>query len=204
MSDYPVIKVPPQRIRHQRAEAPRRRSLYAAYGSNLSFAHMARRCPPAEPCGTLYLRHVQLLFRGVADVRVERGAEVPLGLWWITPECERSLDSYEGVASRVYMKRYLTVEVDGEYEDVLFYQMRTHRGVMPPSEQYLDTIARGYQDFGLDLAYLDAALSRSWTCKDITQNLHERYVRRGRPKLALPGPPEFTLSEADLREAGAT
>lgn len=205
------VTVPAQRIRHQRAKTPGRRSLYFAYGSNLNVAHMERRCPRAEPVTQLYLQHMALLFRGVADVTPRRRSEVPGGLWWITPECERSLDSYEGVWSRVYLKRFFTASLDGQLEDVLLYQMQTHRGIMPPSQAYLQTIVDGYCDFGLDPEVLDLALQEAWGGKDVTPMLRERHQRRGRPTLARSVPPpepyendDFVLSEEDLREAGAT
>jgi hypothetical protein len=198
------ISVPRQRLRSSRAEARPYRALYWAYGSNLSLAHMSRRCPQADPIIGLYLSHTRMVFRGVADVTSTPRSDAPGGLWRVTPDCERSLDSYEGVSTRVYLKRYFTVEIDDELEDVLFYQMRTHRGIMPPSEAYLRTVEIGYDDFGLDKSYLDEALSRSWENKEVTPMLRERHDRRGRPRLARPGPPlPFYLTEADLKEAGA-
>lgn len=206
------LKIPPQRIRYQRAAAPPVKALYWAYGSNLNLMHMARRCPHAEPVGPLNLVHGQLVFRGVADVTVKKNSEVPGGLWRITRQCERSLDSYEGVGSRLYLKRFFTV-VDaetGRSEDVLFYQMSTHRGRMPPSEHYLQTIVDGYEDFGLDREYLNVALAEAWEQKEVTRMLRSRHENRGRPSLAksmpLPTPfitSEFVLTDDELREAGA-
>lgn len=159
--------------------------LYWAYGSNLNIAAMRERCPAARKVGRLFVEDAALVFRGVADVTVCEGSVVPGGLWEITRECERSLDRYEGVASRLYLKRYLTVKRKGKKREVvLFYQMRMSTGVQPPSEFYLDLIARGYRDFGLPLEVLDAAVAESWSEKKITPILRERHERRGRPTLA--------------------
>lgn len=211
-----TIETPEQRIRHQRFAAPKRWSLYWAYGSNLSVHNMFSRCPRAEPVGKLMMNHMALVFRGVADVVVKKGSRAPGALWRINQECEDALDRFEGVRQRVYLKRYFTVTIDGQKEDVLFYQMRTNRGVQPPSEVYLDTIAAGYSDFELDLRYLDRALSEAWSQRDVTPELWDRYSRRGRPKLAksLPWDPDdpttgsnsnhFVLTDEELRMAGAT
>lgn len=159
--------------------------LYWAYGSNLCVEHMARRCPAAEMVGPLTVDSAALVFRGVADVVARRGRQVQGGLWRITDECERALDQYEGVVRRLYMKRYLPLPDGGE---CMFYQMRTRHGIMPPSEVYVEIIARGYQDFGLDLAGLDVALAESWSRKEVTPTLHERHRKRGRPTLARIAP----------------
>jgi hypothetical protein len=91
---------------------------------------------------------------------------------------------YEGVEAKNYLKRYFLIQIKGKSYTCLFYQMRASRGIMPPNEQYIDTIAEGYADFGLDLADLDAALNEAWGTKDITQRLAEKHERRGRPRLA--------------------
>lgn len=159
---------------------------YWAYGSNLCRASMRRRCPGARFVGRLDVQDARLVFRGVADVVVDKGSFVPGGLWSITPEDERELDHYEGVASRFYLKRYLRMNVGDRVRKILFYQMRMSTGVMPPSQAYLDVIARGYGDFGLPLEVLDAAVVASWGDKEVTPVLRARHDRKGRPTLAQP------------------
>jgi gamma-glutamylcyclotransferase (GGCT)/AIG2-like uncharacterized protein YtfP len=158
---------------------------YWAYGSNLSKRAMMRRCPAARPVAPLVLEGA-LVFRGVADVIGRKGSKVAGGLWLITPECEHSLDRYEGVSARLYNKEYLTLEIDGKVQQVLYYQMTDTHGVMPPSEGYLDVIMEGYRDFGLDIALLDNALHRAWGHKRKTPFLRERRKRRGGGRLATP------------------
>lgn len=166
--------------------------LYFAYGSNLCVQHMRRRCPAAKPVmeadGTrkqLFVQDAALVFRGVADVTTRKGEDnvVPGGVWRLTPDCERALDRFEGVSvqHRGYLKRYFKL-ADGK--TCLFYQMKTHRGIMPPDQEYLDLIRQGYEDFGLDLDYLQKALDESWRTKRLTRYLIERHIRRGQPKLA--------------------
>lgn len=157
--------------------------LYWAYGSNLNIAQMKRRCPRAKPLCKLHLCHTALVFRGVADVVYDPEQMCPGGIWEITPACERELDLYEGVAHGLYRKEYLTVSLKkGPPQPCLYYQMN-EEGVMPPSEAYVETIERGYHDFGLDLAYLDRAIQASWDDKDKTPRLIHRHRAKGSPQL---------------------
>lgn len=165
--------------------------MYWAYGSNLNVRAMATRCPRAKKRGKMIVTDAALVFRGVADVVHRKGSQVQGGLWRITKECERALDAYEGARGEngFYVKRYFHMVINGVHEDVLFYQMNMRdegmaRGVMPPSEYYLDTIAQGYRDFGLELAELDEALHEAWGTKKVTPRLRERHRNRGLPKLA--------------------
>jgi hypothetical protein len=47
-------------------------------------------------------------------------------------------------------------------------------------------IAAGYDDFGLDKEYLEKALEASWDAKQWTQELRNRWHRKGRPHLTKP------------------
>lgn len=161
--------------------------LYWAYGSNLCVQQMRRRCPRAQQLRPLHMTEAKLVFRGVADVTLTRNSITPGGLWKITGECEKILDQYEGAgkgSGSLYVKRYIPVLQDGRKQDCMFYLMKTHRGIQPPSENYISIIEQGYNDFGLDLAYLNEALEDAWGRKEITPMLRERYERKGRPKLA--------------------
>ena len=88
--------------------------LYFAYGSNINLDQMDRRCPNAQVVGPVVLENYKLLFRsntrnaGVATIRPHKGRKVHGLLWKITPECEKSLDIYEGYP-RLYEKEDVTV-----------------------------------------------------------------------------------------------
>lgn len=131
--------------------------LYVAYGSNLNLEQMARRCPKAKVVGIGNLKDYQLTFRRVATIEPEKGAITPVGVWEITPADERALDIYEGYPS-YYRKETVTVEMyDGTERQAMVYIMNSGAPMMPPSSYY-DTIEQGYNDVGLDLKYLKAAL----------------------------------------------
>ena len=64
-------------------------------------------------------------------------------LWYITEDCERSLDIFEGFP-RLYRKETFVVKMqDGTVEDVMFYKMN-REGYALPSEGYFNTIKSGY------------------------------------------------------------
>lgn len=162
--------------------------LYWAYGSNLNVRQMRERCPDAKVFGPLTVPNAILRFRGVADVAVLKGAECAGGLWEISERDEAALDLYEGVIATgkylgLYSKKTFTAEVEGKKRKVLYYQMN-EAGIMPPSQYYLDVIAQGYNDFGLDLERLERALAHAWNRKRKTPYLVGKWKRRGAPRLA--------------------
>ena len=82
---------------------------YLAYGSNLSVAQMAQRCPDAVYVGTAELKDYQLLFKGsqtgsYLTVEPKKGSSVPVLVWRISELDERSLDRYEGYPAFYYKK----------------------------------------------------------------------------------------------------
>ena len=133
--------------------------LYIAYGSNLNLRQMAVRCPTARPVGTAMLRGYQLTFRGVATLEPDPKAETPVGIWEITPEDEIALDRYEGFP-RLYRKEVVEVEFRGRKLKAMLYLMNDGLACMP-SKWYLDAIAKGYEDVGLDTVHLTKALEHT-------------------------------------------
>ena len=131
--------------------------LYGAYGANLNMANMEVRCPQAKPILGFNLVGYRLVFNGVADIIKDKDTKVPIGLWQITKECEKSLDRYEGYP-HLYKKIKLKIDVPGfKGQKVMFYVMR-RKGVALPPASYFNTIAQGYDDFALDKDYLNWAV----------------------------------------------
>lgn len=132
-----------------------------AYGSNLNLEQMAYRCPTAKVVSAETLYDYQLEFRRVATIVKRKGSCVPVGIWEIDDECEKSLDRYEGYPT-LYRKEYIKMMVKGEEKEVMVYIM--NRGFLQmPSDSYLFTIWQGYQDVGLDLDKLEDALNYTKT-----------------------------------------
>lgn len=131
--------------------------LYIAYGSNLNLAQMARRCPNSKVIGIGELKDYQLTFRRVATIEPQQGAITPVGVWEITPADEKALDYYEGYP-HLYRKENIKVVMhDGTELEAMVYIMNSGEPQMPYN-QYYRVIEQGYNDVGLDIKYLQAAL----------------------------------------------
>ena len=150
--------------------------LYFAYGSNINLEQMAERCPAAEVVGPAVLDGYELLFRGnrsgygVATIEPLPNSQVHGLLWKLTPECEQSLDFYEGYP-RLYEKEDVTVRTeDGKELTVMAYVM-THelwRDPVVPSSIYYGGILDGYRQNGLPVPALETALRN--THDEVRQN----------------------------------
>jgi len=150
--------------------------LYFAYGANLNRDSMHWRCPLARPLRSMYLPDYQLEFSTHATIRPEPGDAVAGALWEISPECEESLDRFEGYPV-YYHKRY--VRVDGE--NIMFYAMSDPRPCVPTAG-YLTTIAEGYADWDLDLEYLWRAVR---TTEEMQNDLYWSPTPRARDTLDM-------------------
>jgi len=128
---------------------------YFAYGSNLNKEQMTKRTPFASSVGQAYISGWRLVFRGVADIEPHEGGTLAVGLWNITKPDEENLDIYEG-----YPRLYRKEEILG----MMTYRMNSVE-IVPPYEDYFNTILQGYKDFGLDTKLLYDALDDSWMRK---------------------------------------
>lgn len=124
---------------------------------------MKMRCPTASVVGSGFLHDCELVYRGsktgsYATIKKKMGSFVPVGVWEIERLDERYLDMYEGFP-RFYQKHTTKVYMNDNSEIVgMVYVMRPDAKPGYPSERYIDTIYRGYQDFGLNFLYLKESL----------------------------------------------
>ena len=101
-------------------------SYYFAYGSNMNLDQMAYRCPAASVVENVRLDGYRLTFcgrgkgSGVATILPEEGSQVEGVLWKITPECEKSLDFYEGYPHLYGKETVLVQGKDGVKREVIF------------------------------------------------------------------------------------
>ena len=121
---------------------------YAAYGSNLNKQQMYGRCPMAKPISKAVLNGWQLVFRGVADIVPCSDAQVNLGIYSITPECETALDHYESYPN-LYIKKHIPIQLKRSQITSMFYVMKPGYGFGRPSKKYLRTIREGYESWKL-------------------------------------------------------
>ena len=150
-------------------QTPKNTCYYAAYGSNLDPLQMEDRCPDAKMIGIAVLKDYQLLFKGVGrnchlTIEPKGGGVVPLGVFEISEEDERSLDRYEGYPY-YYRKECLRLTLDdGKQIDAFVYIMNQREQWKKgfPSNIYYHGVVRGYEYFGfnihiLEQAYFDSA-----------------------------------------------
>lgn len=157
--------------------------LYFAYGSNINLDQMAYRCPDAEVVGPVTLENHELLFRrgGFATIAPKEGETVTGLLWSITPECEQSLDRYEGYP-RFYDKRPVTVrDSQGQELSVMAYIMdERFREPMLPACSYYHGILEGYRQNGMPTE----PLKRAW--EHCVQEVHQETGRINQQAAKVP------------------
>lgn len=140
------------------------RERYFAYGSNLSRAQMAERCPGAVALGVALLPGHRLAFTryssrrggGVADAVAEPGSAVWGLLYAVTPMHLAALDHCEG-HPHSYRRAEESVErVDGAVETAWAYTVVDKRDFVAPTATYLGTITEAAQRLGLPDDYVGA------------------------------------------------
>ncbi len=139
---------------------------YIAYGSNLNTDQMAYRCPDSEAVGWGVLEDYELVFNGVLTIRPKPGESVPVGIWKVTADDERSLDVYEGFP-RLYRKETMKLQVtdwEGKTKTrkaIVYIMNEDRRAENPPTQYYYDTVVSGYLDFNFPVTVLNDAVKRS-------------------------------------------
>ena len=139
-------------------------NLYFAYGSNLDLEQMAQRCPDAEIVGPVRLENYELRFRGsgFATVAPKKGSTVHGLVWKITPNCEQSLDRYEGYPHFYYKTELeLPLAETGKKLTAFVYIMHEERKLGIPTSAYIRTCVDGYRQFGFNLKHLRKAMDIS-------------------------------------------
>ena len=135
--------------------------LYAAYGSNMSPAQMAERCPHSPRQGTGWLKGWRLTFGGedigwegaLATVVEDADERVFVVLYEMSEGDERALDRWDGVTIGYY--RQLRVRVATLDGDVLawLYVLNDYEGGLP-SARYLGIMADAAESAGAPADYV--------------------------------------------------
>jgi gamma-glutamylcyclotransferase (GGCT)/AIG2-like uncharacterized protein YtfP len=139
-----------------------KRTLYFAYGSNLSEAQMRARCPGARPAGRAALRGYRLTFAGYSTLwggAVATLAPDPKGrvrgiLYELTPADLDALDRWEGHPH--YYRRARATVTDGSRRErkVQLYVMTPKHALGEPAMDYLVALLRAYVALGFDVKEL--------------------------------------------------
>ena len=138
---------------------------YIAYGSNMVEEQMAHRCPNARLIGMGQLPNHRLEFYLHATVERSRahGASVPVAVWEIDADDERSLDRYEGFPTYYTKHKRKVLMDDGSEIEGMVYIMNMIRPLIPHANYY-NSIHAAYQKLGLSSEIkrvLEPALQRS-------------------------------------------
>ena len=138
---------------------------YIAYGSNMVKKQMDFRCPNARLIGMGYLLNHRLEFYLHATVERTRtrGEVVPVAVWEIDREDERSLDRYEGYPNYYSKQKRKVLMNDGSEIEGMIYIMKRIRPY-PPTKEYYGGIKKAYEDLGISFEIekvLMPALKRS-------------------------------------------
>ena len=139
--------------------------LYIAYGSNLNLSQMKHRCPTARVLGASEIQDYELVFRGsrysaVATIEPCDGSRVPVLLWGIQPEDEKSLDRYEGYPN-FYEKENMEIVLNDSTVSAMVYVMTPGHELGIPSERYKSSIEEGYMDARFDTDILQDAVDKT-------------------------------------------
>lgn len=147
----------------------KREKLYIAYGSNMNVEQMKRRCRTAVAVAVGEVKDYRLRFYGrygsaVATIEEAKGSSVPVLVWKIRQNDEKSLDIYEGYP-HLYRKEIIDVEVNGKQYSGMVYIMNENStfSYSHPSPFYVRTIAEGYRTCGLDPQMLYDAITKNHT-----------------------------------------
>src|ERR1700734_1905453 len=135
--------------------------MYAAYGSNMDPAQMARRCPHSPRRGTGWLEDWRLTFGGaelgwegaLATVVEAGGQHVFVVLYEMNEADEAALDMWDGVTLGYYRKFKVRIAtLDG---DVLawLYVLNGYEGGLP-SARYLGILADAAEAAGAPSDYV--------------------------------------------------
>ena len=149
-----------------------KKTIYLAYGSNMSLQQMYHRCPDAEPIGKGFIKEWRLMFKGsqsgnYATIEKEEGCTVPVVAWAISELDEERLDRYEGWP-HFYVKETVEFDYIGDRpgrrvkgEGMVYIMPPENSTLGLPSQRYFDVLVEGYHRFGLDLNILYEALDYS-------------------------------------------
>ena len=137
-------------------ESPKEnKRLYAAYGSNLDGSQMARRCPGNEFFATGNIVDYRLTLTFYADIEPDLGKMTPCALYLLSPDDEKRLDGYEGVAGGCYRKIEVAVKTEKRTYAAFSYAMTEEYKALANNKKarpgYKGQIAAAYEQLGFTL-----------------------------------------------------
>ena len=137
---------------------------YFAYGSNMNFQQMARRCPGAQVGQLCHLPDWRYFINGNGYAGIEKflGGLVRGCLWSLLPEHWLALNQYEGVSGGYYQKKKIQVIScqNGKRLPVWVYLSNDYDyGI--PSASYQKIVVEGARDVNVPESYI--SLLEAWS-----------------------------------------
>ena len=113
-----------------------------------------------------------------------------MGLYSITPQCEKALDYYEDFPD-LYKKIYVDKRILGKNIRIMIYLMSKQYKYSVPTIRYFDTINKGYNVWKLNKDFLyksafhsiknnnknEGYLSKNWQEKTYIDNLYIKNIK---------------------------
>ncbi len=134
---------------------------YFAYGSNMNFEQMRRRCPEAKFMRKVYLENFRFVYDNACDWWKTAGNIVPSegdvvwgALFDIHKKDLTSLDNYEQYQRRLYFRKDVLVKDDAGNETKAIVYIREGAVEAAPGEAYQDIVVEGARDCGLPKDYI--------------------------------------------------
>jgi hypothetical protein len=130
-------------------------SLHFAYGSNMSRALMAMRCPGAVALGTAKLPGWRFVITTecVGSIARHPGAVVRGVLWRLGPGDIAAINAYENLDAGLYVRRVLPVQKEGRNIPALVYIAR-RRGRGTPRPGYIHLVVEAAREWNLPGGYI--------------------------------------------------
>ena len=130
---------------------------YFGYGMNSNLDQMSARCPEAVCFGSAKLHGYKFVFRGHADVELDKSSTVQGVLWEVNNYDLESLDLLEGFPT-YYLRQRAYVEIDNVEVVAWVYMMNDQSFVNNPSQSYYEMCYEGYIQNNIDTTQLFEAL----------------------------------------------
>jgi len=155
-------------------------TLYFAYGSNMSRASMAARCPGARPLGVATLAGWRFIIGadGYASIVPAPGGEVIGVLWRIGLRDVAALNAYEGIDRGLYRRSNVTLRHQGRIRSAMAYIGRAG-GEARPRPGYVQQVVTAARDWDLPERYIHGL--QRWSAAGLGNRAVETGQAGGRP-----------------------
>ena len=138
-----------------------------SYGSNISSELLKEHCKDVTYVCKGTLKDYKLCFkttdnvRSFATVEKDKDAELPIVIYKISKKDSLKLDQYEEVEHGLYYKKRIIVYMNKRIYWPVMYIMNKESKPMKPSQDYLDKLYKGYNEYNLDIKYIEKALEKN-------------------------------------------